>query len=50
MTISRTSTTRALSPFDRLLADAQNALETVAGAPHAARANPGADEADVVLD
>lgn len=44
------TTTRALSPFDRLLADAQNALETVAGAPRAARPNPGADEPDVVLD
>lgn len=44
------NTNRALSPLDRLLADAQNALETVAGAPRAARSNPGADEADVVLD
>jgi 3-demethoxyubiquinol 3-hydroxylase len=39
-----------LSPFDRLIADAQNALETIAGAPRAARPNPGASEADVVLD
>ncbi|MEQ1512320.1 MAG: 2-polyprenyl-3-methyl-6-methoxy-1,4-benzoquinone monooxygenase [Lysobacteraceae bacterium] len=46
----RMNTSRALSPFDRLLADAQNALETVAGAPRAARPNPCADEADVVLD
>ena len=46
----RMNTTRTLSRFDRLLSDAQNALETVAGAPRAARANPGADEADVVLD
>ena len=44
------NTNRALSPLDRLLADAQNALETVAGAPRAARTNPGAGEADVVLD
>lgn len=44
------NTNRALSPLDRLLADAQNALETVAGAPRAGRANPGADEADVMLD
>ena len=44
------TTTRALSPFDRLLADAQNALETIAGSPLAARPNPGADQADVVLD
>jgi 3-demethoxyubiquinol 3-hydroxylase len=41
---------RALSPFDRLIADAQKALETVAGSPRAARPNPGADEPDVVLD
>ncbi len=44
------NTNRALSPLDRLLADAQNALETVAGAQRAARTNPGAGEADVVLD
>ena len=43
-------TTRQLTAFDRLLADAQNALETVAGAPRAARQNPGEAEADVVLD
>lgn len=43
-------TTRQLTAFDRLLADAQNALETVAGAPRAARPNPGENEADVVLD
>lgn len=41
---------RTLSPLDRLLADAQNALETVAGAPRAARPNPGRHEADVILD
>ena len=44
------NTTRVLSPLDRLLADAQNALETVAGSPRAARPNPGADAPDVVLD
>lgn len=44
------NTNRALSPLDRLLADAQNALETVAGAQRAARTNPGAGEVDVVLD
>lgn len=43
-------TTRQLTAFDRLLADAQNALETVAGAPRAARPNPGEREAEVVLD
>jgi 3-demethoxyubiquinol 3-hydroxylase len=43
-------TLRQLSPLDRLLADAQNALETVAGTAHAARPNPAAGEADVVLD
>jgi 3-demethoxyubiquinol 3-hydroxylase len=41
---------RTLSPLDRLLADAQNALETVAGTPRAARPNPGRHEADVILD
>jgi ubiquinone biosynthesis monooxygenase Coq7 len=44
------NTPRTLSPLDRLLADAQNALDTVAGAPRAARPNPGRDEADVMLD
>jgi ubiquinone biosynthesis monooxygenase Coq7 len=42
--------TRRLSPLDRLLADAQNALETVVGTPRAARANPGQSESEVVLD
>lgn len=42
--------TRHLTPLDRLLTDAQNALETVAGAPRAERPNPGEREADVVLD
>jgi ubiquinone biosynthesis monooxygenase Coq7 len=41
---------RALTPFDRLLIDAQNALDTVFGAPLAQRANPSADQPDVVLD
>jgi ubiquinone biosynthesis monooxygenase Coq7 len=41
---------RALTPFDRLLIDAQNALDTVFGAPPAQRPNPAAPEADVVLD
>lgn len=50
MSMSRPIPRRTLSPFDRLLADAQNALETVAGAPRAARPNPGVEEADVVLD
>ena len=50
MSMSRISKTRALSALDRLFVDAQNALETIAGSPHATRANPGADEADVVLD
>lgn len=50
MNLSRPRMPRTLSPFDRLLADAQNALETIAGAPLAARPNPGADQADVVLD
>ena len=41
---------RALTPIDRLLADAQRALETVLGAPPAMRANPAAGEAEILLD
>ena len=41
---------RAHSPLDRLLGDAQNALETIAGAQRAQRPNPGAQEPDVVMD
>ena len=41
---------RELTPLDRLLVDAQNALETVLGAPRAGRANPATGEADIVLD
>ena len=44
------SATRSLSPLDRLLDSAQNALSTVAGSPRAERANPGGDTPDVVLD
>jgi 3-demethoxyubiquinol 3-hydroxylase len=43
-------TMRDLSPIDRLLIDAQNALGTVFGSPHAERANPGNDQAEIVLD
>ena len=43
-------TSRALTPIDRLLIDAQNALDTVFGAPLAQRANPAAGNAEVVLD
>lgn len=50
MTMSHKSAPRILSPLDRLLADAQNALETVAGSARAARPNPGQSEADVMLD
>jgi ubiquinone biosynthesis monooxygenase Coq7 len=44
------SATRSLSPLDRLLDSAQNALSTVAGSPRAERANPGEGTPDVVLD
>lgn len=44
------STSRTLSPLDRLLDSAQNALSTVAGSPRAERANPGTATPDVVLD
>jgi ubiquinone biosynthesis monooxygenase Coq7 len=42
--------TRRLTPIDRVLADAQNALDTVFGTPWAQRPNPAAGEPDVVLD
>ena len=42
--------TRRLSPLDRLLDSAQNALSTVAGSPRAERDNPGDATPDVVLD
>ncbi|KQY49834.1 2-polyprenyl-3-methyl-6-methoxy-1,4-benzoquinone monooxygenase [Lysobacter sp. Root494] len=41
---------RVLTPLDRLLIDAQNALDTVFGAPAAERPNPSAREPEVVLD
>ena len=41
---------RDFSLADRLLMDAQNALGTVFGSARAERANPGAAQADVVLD
>jgi len=43
-------TMRDLSPLDRLLIDAQNALGTVFGNPGAERPNPGNDQAELVLD
>ncbi|WP_368562530.1 2-polyprenyl-3-methyl-6-methoxy-1,4-benzoquinone monooxygenase [Pseudoxanthomonas sp. UTMC 1351] len=42
--------TRTLSPFDRLLIEAQRGLETVLGAPPAHRPNPAAGTPDVELD
>ncbi|GAB3343751.1 2-polyprenyl-3-methyl-6-methoxy-1,4-benzoquinone monooxygenase [Marilutibacter aestuarii] len=42
--------TRQLSRLDRLIDQAQRAMETVLGAPLAERANPGQHEPDVVLD
>ena len=44
------SAARSLSPLDRLLDSAQNALSTVAGSPRAERANPADDTPEVVLD
>ena len=41
---------RALTSLDRLLVDAQNALDTVLGAPAAERPNPSAGEPEIVLD
>ena len=43
-------TLRRLSPLDRLLDSAQNALSTVLGAPRAARANPGLAAPEPALD
>ena len=42
--------TRRLSPFDRVLADTQNALGTVFGRPGAERVNPAGDTAEVVME
>lgn len=41
---------RTLSPFDRLLTGIERALETVAGAPEAARPSPAAALEDAPLD
>lgn len=41
---------RRQTTLDRLINDAQRALETVAGAPAAMRANPATDEPEVVLE
>ena len=41
---------RTLSPLDRLLAGIERALETVAGAPEAARPSPAAPLEDATLD
>ncbi len=41
---------RMLTPLDRLLDGAQNALGTVFGSARAERPNPAGDRADVVLD
>lgn len=45
-----TRTTRHYSFFDRLIVDAQRALDTVGGTPLAARPNPADAQADIVLD
>ncbi len=42
--------TRALSPLDRALSEAQRALDTVFGAPGAERPNPAGDLAELVLE
>jgi 3-demethoxyubiquinol 3-hydroxylase len=43
-------TPRHYDRFDRLLIDAQNALDTVFGSARAERANPADGQADIVLD
>ena len=45
-----TRTARQYSLFDRLIVDAQRALDTIGGTPVATRANPAAAQADIVLD
>ena len=47
---NKAMTARALTPLDRLLVDAQNALGTLAGRPVARRPNPAAGTAEVELD
>ncbi len=42
-------TDRAFTPLDRLLTEAQRALDTVFGNPPASRPNPAGDTPDVVL-
>ncbi|RPE79613.1 2-polyprenyl-3-methyl-6-methoxy-1,4-benzoquinone monooxygenase [Vulcaniibacterium tengchongense] len=44
------STARHLTPLDRVLVEAQRALDTVLGAPAAARPNPARDVAAIELD
>lgn len=41
---------RDLNPLDRLLIEAQHALDSVLGSPVSTRANPAGDESDIVLD
>ena len=48
--MSPMSQNRPLSPLDRLLVDAQNALGTLAGKPVARRPNPAGNTPDVELD
>jgi len=48
--MAMTSMTRTYSLFDRLIVDAQRALETIGGTPVAIRANPADLQADIVLD
>jgi len=43
-------TSRDFNLLDRLLIDTQNALGTVFGSARAERANPGADQPEIVLD
>lgn len=45
-----TPMTRQYSLFDRLIVEAQRALETIGGKPVATRVNPAAAQADIVLD
>lgn len=48
--MTQTSPSRLHSPLDRLLVEAQRALDTVFGNPPAERPNPAADTPDIALD
>ncbi|MCY7355482.1 MAG: 2-polyprenyl-3-methyl-6-methoxy-1,4-benzoquinone monooxygenase [Lysobacter sp.] len=48
--MDRVMTMRDLNTLDRMLIEAQHALDSVFGSPTPMRANPAGDESDIVLD